>query len=142
MDKLEGSLYVLQLVPGGPAHVCGQILVDDILLKVDERVVKGWTLDEVSDVIKGLEGSPVTLEFGRAKDGSLTGKLAKFRLTLFRGRIDPLQANGGGGGGWERMDSSSSNFAYGDPTFELTSGSAGGLSQQHVSPASLLSCRP
>ena len=52
-----------------------------------------------SDVIKGLEGSPVTLEFGRAKDGSLTGKLAKFRLTLFRGRIDPLQANGGGGGG-------------------------------------------
>jgi C-terminal processing protease CtpA/Prc len=40
--QMSGNLYVLKLVPGGPAHYCGQIQTDDVLLKVDNVAVKGW----------------------------------------------------------------------------------------------------
>ena len=97
-EKLTGNLYVLKLVPGGPAHHCGQIHVDDVLYKVDNVSVKGWSLDEVSEVMKGQEGTPVSLEFGRPKDN---GKMAKFKLTLFRGQVADRSSGGySGGGGW------------------------------------------
>jgi len=105
-EKLAGNLYVLQLVPGGPAHHCGQIHVDDVLYKVDNVSVKGWSLDEVSEVMKGQEGTPVSLEFGRAKDN---GKMAKFKLTLFRGHVADRSSGGysSGGGGWPEQGSGS-----------------------------------
>eukprot|EP00960_Hanusia_phi_P065057 765988-Hanusia_phi.AAC.4 len=82
----RGKVYVLKLVPGGPAGMCGQIQnhdatqPEDILHRVDSNVVDGWELDQVFKVIRGPEGSPVTLEFGRMH-GS---QESRYRLTLFR----------------------------------------------------------
>ena len=50
----------------------------------------------------GEEGTPVSLEFGRPR--SDTGKMAKFKLTLFRGHVSERASGGNksytGGGGW------------------------------------------
>ena len=49
----------------------------------------------------GQEGTPVSLEFGRAKE---TGKMAKFKLTLFRGQVSERTSGGYGGGmGWPEV---------------------------------------
>ena len=50
---LLGNIFVLELVPGGPAFHCEQIQVNDILFKVDQQPVKGWSLDQVAELIKG-----------------------------------------------------------------------------------------
>jgi hypothetical protein len=45
----------------------------------------------VSKVIVGAEGTPVVLEFGRAREGA--AKMAKFKLTLFRGRVSSVSSS-------------------------------------------------
>ena len=47
------------------------------------------SLEDVSRVIVGAEGTPVVLEFGRVREGAT--KMAKFKLTLFRGRVENVQ---------------------------------------------------
>ena len=46
----DNYIYVLKLVPGGPAQLCGNIEVDDILYKVDNNSVSGMELDQVSQM--------------------------------------------------------------------------------------------
>jgi len=72
------ELWVTKLVPGHPAALCGQIMVQDVLCAVDGTPVLGWDLDAVCDIIKGEEGTPVVLEFRR-------GALDSYKITLHRG---------------------------------------------------------
>jgi len=43
----DSNIYVQELVPGGPAQLCGNIMVDDVLYKVDSTVVTGMELAQV-----------------------------------------------------------------------------------------------
>jgi C-terminal processing protease CtpA/Prc len=43
----DNYIYVLKLVPGGPAQLCQNIEVDDVLYKVDGTNVSGMELDQV-----------------------------------------------------------------------------------------------
>ena len=45
--KQDNYIYVLKLVPGGPAQLCENIKVDDVLYKVDGTNVSGMELDQV-----------------------------------------------------------------------------------------------
>jgi len=73
------ELWVTKLVPGHPAALCGQIMVQDVLCAVDGTPVLGWDLDAVCDIIKGEEGTPVVLEFLRG------GHSVPYKITLQRG---------------------------------------------------------
>ena len=70
------------------------------------------------DRIAGEEGTPVSLEFGRPR--SDTGKMAKFKLTLFRGHVAERASGGNksytGGGGWPEV-------GQGSPSARSASGS-------------------
>jgi C-terminal processing protease CtpA/Prc len=59
------ELWVTKLVPGHPAELCKQIEIHDVLCAVDGKCVLGWDLDDVCNIIKGQEGTPVVLEFRR-----------------------------------------------------------------------------
>jgi len=79
------NIYVLKLVPGGPADQCAQIEVDDVLYAVDGVSVQNSDLNEVFGRIRGPEGSAVTLELGRrGREGE-----ARYRLTLTRRATGP-----------------------------------------------------
>lgn len=118
LGKFEGPsfqdnyIYVLKLVPGGPAQLCGNIMVDDVLYKVDGTNVSGMELDQVFVLIRGQEDTPITLEFGRAG--------GRYKITLYRkgadyeehrrnnsrnsgGRLSPMQGPQGGGGSMQWM---------------------------------------
>jgi carboxyl-terminal processing protease len=75
---------VVRLVPGGPAAQQGQLNPADRIVAVkqedqDEPVnVIGWRLDEVVDLIRGPQGSTVTLEVipASASDETMTRSIA------------------------------------------------------------------
>lgn len=74
---------VVRLVPGGPASKQGQLQPADRIVSVaqegEEPVnVIGWRLDEVVDLIRGPQGSTVTLEVipASATDETLTRTIA------------------------------------------------------------------
>jgi len=83
IPERAGKIFVLKLVPGSPADVCGQIQTDDVLYRVDGQPVTSWNLDEVFELIKGVSGSPVTLELGRMAG---MGE-SRYRITLHRKEV-------------------------------------------------------
>jgi len=80
----DSYIYVLKLVPGGPAALCGNIQVDDVLYKVDGTNVSGMELDQVFMLVRGMEDTPITLEFGRQG--------GKYKITLYRKGADYASA--------------------------------------------------
>jgi C-terminal processing protease CtpA/Prc len=48
--------------------------VDDVLYKVDGTNVSGMELDQVFMLVRGMEDTPITLEFGRQG--------GKYKITL------------------------------------------------------------
>ena len=64
----EEQIKVIELVPGGPAALSGQLHPDDVIIGVgqgnDGRIVDviGWRLDDVVDLIRGRRGTTVRLK--------------------------------------------------------------------------------
>ena len=83
-NKLEGIgatlvmdddyIKIVSIVPGGPAHLQGELESDDLIVKVAQHNqeainVVGWHINDVIDKIRGKKGTKVTLTV-RKKNGS------------------------------------------------------------------------
>ena len=79
----RSNIFVLQLVPGGPAERSGRVRVNDMLYEIDGRGVADKDLQAVFGLMGGAEGSEVTLLLGRP---SLTpsGPISKFKVVVVR----------------------------------------------------------
>jgi carboxyl-terminal processing protease len=77
---LEGKIYVTSVIPGSPAEQAG-VHDFDRILRIDNTSTEGMEVSQVSSLIRGLSGTPVTLTLQRG--GSLTPVV----LTITRGPI-------------------------------------------------------
>ena len=64
----EGTHFVCGLLPDGSAAQSGQIFVNDKIISVDGRPTQGKTIDEVSEMIQGIEGTDVALTLETTAD--------------------------------------------------------------------------
>lgn len=59
------GVTVAEVFPGSPAEAAG-LQVGDLIVSVDGQSVDGKTLEQVAQLIRGAEGTPVTLSIRRA----------------------------------------------------------------------------
>ncbi|PZR59650.1 MAG: hypothetical protein DLM50_00630 [Candidatus Meridianibacter frigidus] len=67
-DETTKFITVSNVVPDGPADKAG-IQQDDVLYTVDGKTTKGLTIDQASSLLRGKQGTTVTLQVQR--DGAL-----------------------------------------------------------------------
>lgn len=60
----DQGILIINVTEGGPAQEAG-VLPGDILVAVEGESIIGWTVDAVRDVVKGEEGTYVSLTFQR-----------------------------------------------------------------------------
>jgi carboxyl-terminal processing protease len=60
VDVRDGSLVVVNPLPGGPGERAG-ILTGDRIVQIDGKVVSGWTAEEVQKLLRGAPGSSVKI---------------------------------------------------------------------------------
>ena len=80
MNTDIGYAQIESFIDGGSAKECGEIAPGDYVVAVDGVEVYGKTLDEVVSLIRGPEGTTVTITFENADK--------KFDVTLERRKID------------------------------------------------------
>ena len=61
-DMLSDTLYVVQIIPGGPSEKVG-LLPGDRIIKVDETIIAGVKMNntDVVKLIRGMKGTPVKI---------------------------------------------------------------------------------
>ncbi len=69
VDVRDGSLVVVNPLPGGPGEKAG-ILTGDRIVQIDGKTVSGWTAEEVQKLLRGVPGSVVEIAIQHA--GSAT----------------------------------------------------------------------
>lgn len=69
----DGYIVVSSVTPGGPAEAAG-ILVEDKITEVDGESITGKTAADVSALVKGEEGTDVTLTIFRESTGEVLEK--------------------------------------------------------------------
>ena len=74
LENYNGKVRVVAPIPGTPAEKSG-IKAGDIITKVDDKDVSTKTLDEVAKMMRGTEGTKVTLSVDRS------GQTLSFTLT-------------------------------------------------------------
>jgi len=72
-------LKIVSTIEGGPAHAA-DLQSGDEFLEVDGRSIEGWTIDEVTSVVRGPAGSDVKLTFLRDDE--------EFMVTITRAAIE------------------------------------------------------
>lgn len=78
----EGQMAVVAPISDTPAARAG-VMAGDVLLSVDEKPVKGKTLQEVVNMIRGQEGTKVTLIMQRgAEANARTFALTRQQITI------------------------------------------------------------
>lgn len=80
----NSGLLVYAVQSGGPAEEAG-IQAGDVIVQVDGQSVQGLTVSEVSSMIKGEEGTTVTVTIMRSGDG--------INLTVKRRRMETVVAS-------------------------------------------------
>ncbi len=80
VDVRDGSLVVINPLPGGPGDHAG-ILTGDRIAQIDGKNVSGWTAEEVQKLLRGAPGSSVKVSI--LHPGSVT----PMELTLVRAAI-------------------------------------------------------
>ena len=87
----EGGITVLEVVPEGPAEEAG-ILAGDIVIAVDGTDITAMEVSEASTLIRGAEGTDVTLTVDRAGETlTVTVTRRKFQTPVATGEM--LQDN-------------------------------------------------
>lgn len=66
----EGAFVIQQLVKNSPAAKSGVIRIDDTIVKVNDQLVKGKSVDDLLELLHGSDGSKVTLTLQRKPDNS------------------------------------------------------------------------
>lgn len=69
IDIENGKVTVVSAFKGSPAEAAG-IRPGDVLVSIDGQEISGKSLEEVSGLLKGPEGTQVTVKILRASDGS------------------------------------------------------------------------
>ena len=80
MDTETGYATIENFIEGGSAKECGKIAVGDYIVAVNGEEVYGMTLSEIVSLIRGPEGTDVTI--------TLMGADGKYDVTLDRRKID------------------------------------------------------
>lgn len=92
----EEQIKVVELVPGGPAALSGQLHPDDVIIGVgqgeDGNIVDviGWRLDDVVDLIRGRRGTTVRLKLVSHNAG---GSIEVIRLVRDQIRLEKQAAS-------------------------------------------------
>ena len=82
----DSGFVILEVVPGGPAEEAG-LQVKDLLIAVEDTDVRGMTVTEVGDLVRGEEGTGVSmtvLRQGIHETFSLQRKKVKTPVATFR----------------------------------------------------------
>ena len=79
VDSRDGAIVVVTPIDGSPAMEAG-VRAGDVLLQVDGVEVTGQTIDEVISIVRGDEGTEITLTFQREGEA----EPLEFRLTRRR----------------------------------------------------------
>lgn len=88
----EDGILVISVTPDGPAEEAG-ILAGDTIIAVNGQSLTGFDLNEASDLIKGEEGTDVTLTL-RGEDGTVRDAVCtRRRLTEVSSYSDMLEEN-------------------------------------------------
>lgn len=77
----DDSIVVVGTFDGSPAKAAG-ILPEDIIEKVDGKAVSGKELDNAVSMMKGLEGTSVTLTLVRESKGTFDVKLKRAKINM------------------------------------------------------------
>lgn len=80
VDVRDGSLVVVNPLPGGPGERAG-ILTGDRIAQIDGKTVSEWTPDEVQELLRGAPGSTVRIAIEHP------GSATPITLTLVRAAI-------------------------------------------------------
>ena len=81
----DGQFEITYITEGSPAEAAG-LLVGDVIVRVDGQGVDDMTLDEVVALVRGEEGTPVTLSVLRGDQTlELPMKRGSIRLTIVSG---------------------------------------------------------
>ena len=94
VDVRDGSLVVVNPLPGGPGDKAG-ILTGDRIAQIDGKTVSGWTPEEVQKLLRGAPGSSVRIAImhpGAATPVTLTLTRAAIHHSAIR-RAALLQSN-------------------------------------------------
>ncbi len=67
VEWTDGNFRIIEVLSGSPAEKAG-IKVEDYIIKVDKNDVSSLTLDEVSDLIRGKEGTTVNITVQRENE--------------------------------------------------------------------------
>ncbi len=92
-ETAAGTVTITNVIVGGPADTAG-LKVGDIIAAVNGRDVTGYTLKMVGDLIRGAEGTAVTVKVRRG--GGLYSHTAK-RTTLPISTVSAVDHGGGVG---------------------------------------------
>lgn len=76
----DGYIKIISPIDGSPAAAAG-LQSGDVILKLDKAPVKGMSLNEAIDIMRGPKGSEIELTIGRA------GESQPFDVTLVRDTI-------------------------------------------------------
>jgi carboxyl-terminal processing protease len=77
----EKSLLIVHVIPGGPASEAG-MRAGDRIIEVDGRSTSDISTDEAADMLKGPDGSEVTVRLVREDDDELDMRMARRRVDV------------------------------------------------------------
>ena len=89
LDEESGYLQVAEVTPNGPAHAAG-VQVGDRIAAVDGVDVKNFAMEEIRNMVRGEEGTEVTIDFIR--DGqtvSYTMTRSSIKTIVVHGQMLP-----------------------------------------------------
>ncbi len=92
VEAQDENIKIMSVFDGSPAKKAG-IMANDIIVKVDGKDVSGKDLDTAVSLMKGVEGSSVTITLNRASKGVFDVKLNRQKITLDTIKGEVLENN-------------------------------------------------
>lgn len=85
-DDLDG-LSVIRLVEGGPASLSGKIKLMDKIIAVNQEPILGMDITEAVELIRGQEGTPVSLTIIRKTGEGVSAQEETITLDITRSEV-------------------------------------------------------
>jgi carboxyl-terminal processing protease len=85
-DDLSG-LTIVRLLEGGPALLGNKLKLSDKIIAVDQEPIMGMEITEAVELIRGQQGTPVTLTVLREVSEESSKKEEKLDIDIIRGEV-------------------------------------------------------
>ena len=85
-DDLNG-LTIVRLLEGGPALLGNKLKLSDKIIAVDQEPIMGMEITEAVELIRGQQGTPVTLTVLREVGEETSKKEEKLDIDIIRGEV-------------------------------------------------------